>query len=62
MILSRSDEGEQILDWIRYDATIKGLVYYIRGDLDDEDNLRRARLLPASSKSCLDVLLCDVSG
>jgi hypothetical protein len=63
VILSRSDEGEQILDWIRFNAKVKGLVYYIRGDLDDEDNLRRAQLFPSTkAKTCLGVfLLCDVS-
>ena len=64
VILSRSDDGEKILEWIRFDASVKGLVYYIRGDLDDEDNLRRARLLPATTaKTCLGVfLLCNLSG
>ena len=41
-----TSDGANILDWIRYESNLKTKVYYIRGDVNDEDHLRRAGLFP----------------
>jgi|TARA_B100000795_G_C22564739_1_gene347710 hypothetical protein len=58
VILSMTSEGPDILHWIRFTSNLKSKVYYIRGDVHDDDHLRRAKLLP-DSPNCKGVfLLC----
>ena len=45
--------------WIQAYSTLKTKVYYIRGDVHDDDHLRRAKLIPDTSNCKGVFLLCQ---
>ena len=57
-----TNDGAHILSWIQSHSVLKTKVYYIRGDVHDDDHLRRAKLIPDSSNCKGIFLLCQPSG